>query len=191
MSDPSGFRPDSSDGYTRASDDDVAASFATMSSTNKYNYQEKHKYDAIVSTVKNAAKNTLAASADDKVIKNLAAKNIPKTIILGVNRGVKRGVGLPTAIIEVGGVTKGARVLSKAGILGIGLTAGCVWDNYHNGYSDSEAFGRSAIDALGTAFLVALAFSPVGLGGMIAATVIVTVGSEFGKGFIYKRNELN
>ncbi|MCD2349053.1 hypothetical protein, partial [Clostridium guangxiense] len=62
----------------------------------------------------------------------------------------------------------------------------CVWDNYHSGYSSSEAFGRSAIDVIGSGTLIGLSlFTPIGLGGLLVATVVVTVGGEVLKKKIY------
>jgi len=81
---------------------------------------------------------------------------------------------------------RGARIIKGLGSgVGIALTGVSVWDNYHSGYSKSEAFGRSAIDIVGSAAAIGLAFTPIGWVGVLVIGVGIAVGGEFGKNYLY------
>jgi hypothetical protein len=139
---------------------------------------------AVFSIAISVTKNVCSAATDYK-FGNKVGETFPDYIHLGVNRGVRRLTQQTTGIVKVGGYAKGARGLSKAGLLGVALTGVSVYTNYHSGYSSSEALGRSAIDVAGTAILIGLAFTPIGIFTMVGAAVIVTIVSEVGKRKIY------
>ncbi|MGH4120260.1 RHS repeat-associated core domain-containing protein [Clostridium sp.] len=179
LKDPSGFRPIYTAGVETS--EMRKASLDTMSNVNMNRYRKKQR---VSPTVFSVVTNTFSAAAD-KNIGNVVDEILPEYMQLGVNRAVRRGTALPTGLVKAEGIVKGIRGFSKAGLIGVALTGVSVYDNYHSGYNSSEALGRSAIDVIGTAALIGLAFTPIGLFGMITSVVVVTVFSEVIKVRVY------
>ena len=179
MSDPSGFRPDSSDGYTRASDDDVAASFATMSSTNKYNYQ--HPKKPIPTKKSNSNVGSILKSAGSGLADTASGKAVGSII---KERRVFESLENITLIHTVSSLSKGIRVGKT--VLGLAGTIGfCAWD-VNKSFKKGEYVGVgidivSAAAGLGIGILVSIGIATI----VTVSTPVLMIGALGVGGFLF------
>ncbi|WP_102401609.1 RHS repeat-associated core domain-containing protein [Haloimpatiens massiliensis] len=163
MSDYSGFRPV----YTLGEETEAmrAASYAVMNraviNRTIRNKREKSsiipKRNQVTGTIRNVIITGIEGGASSILSK------IPKAIPIITNRALRRAGREFIVPVKGASVARGIGGIEKIGAIGVALTGVAIWDNYHSGYSNSEAFGRSAIDVLVSAGVIAFGVSnPVG-----------------------------
>ncbi|MBZ9686131.1 hypothetical protein G9F72_007265 [Clostridium estertheticum] len=186
LKDPSGFRPVLTEG--EETEEMIEASLATMSSTNMYNYQKKHKYDNLKNDVKSAAiTGGLPGAADTLTASYLSTLRNSTTLVNNSQQSLNGGgVSIEyTTVVEskpwLNAVTKGYKY---AGGAATAVAFGyCVWDNNHY----NHPAGRDVVDGLGigACVLIGLALAPlelpilVGVGAGALAGFGVSMGTSW------------
>ena len=134
--------------------------------------------------VKTVTRNALVTGVEGGVSSTLS--KVPDAILLLGNRAARRAGQSLTIPIKGASAARGIGNIEKIGVIGVALTGVSVWDNYHSGYSKSEAFGRSAIDVGVSAAVIIIGLSnPVGWA--VGAGIVLGVGGEVFKNYIWKK----
>lgn len=154
-------------------------------------YQEKaqrnNSHSSIIpdrSQAKSVARSVLATGVEGGVSSVLS--KVPDSITFVANRAARRAGQYFVIPIKGASTARVIGNIEKVGVIGVAFTGLSVWDNYHSGYSKSEAFRRSAIDVGISAAVIAIGFSnPVGWA--VFAGVALGTGGEVAKNYIWKK----
>ncbi|MEA4828253.1 MAG: RHS repeat-associated core domain-containing protein, partial [Clostridium sp.] len=180
--DPSGFRMVFADDETqRAYDDWVWVQHQTQ-------VQTKTTHSSIIpngNQSKSVARSALVTGVEGGVSSILS--KVPDAIPFAANRAVRRAGHSFAIPIKGASSARAIGSIEKIGAIGVALTGLSVWDNYHSGYSKSEAFGRSALDVGVSAAVIGIGlFTPVGW--TVAIGFGLGIVSEGVKNYIWKKD---
>ncbi|KOF55768.1 MULTISPECIES: hypothetical protein [Clostridium] len=116
-----------------------------------------------------------------------ALSDIPKAVPLAINRALRRA-GLEFMVpVKGANVLRGIGSVERVGAVGVVFTGAAVWDDFHSGYSSSEAWGRTGIDVGVSATVILFGLSnPVGWTVLFAVGVGMT--AEVAENQIWKKD---
>jgi hypothetical protein len=83
--------------------------------------------------------------------------------------------------VRVAGIARGISSVEKIGAAGLASTGISVWDNFHSGYSSSEAWRRTEIDVGAATIGIGVGLSTISFGWAIGITFLLGTASEIMK----------
>jgi RHS repeat-associated protein len=129
--------------------------------------------------VKSVVGSTAVAGIEEGISSSL--EKVPEHISLQTNRAMRRAGEQLIIPVRVAGIARGISSVEKIGAAGLASTGISVWDNFHSGYSSSEAWRRTEIDVGAATIGIGVGLSTISFGWAIGITFLLGTASEIMK----------
>ncbi|WP_162920305.1 DNRLRE domain-containing protein [Clostridium fermenticellae] len=146
----------------------------------------KSAYHSLTSSqVRNVGKSTAATWAEGKA--SSALKGVRDYIPIVTNRSLRRAGQEILAPVKGASFLRGIGQIERIGVIGGAMTVDSVWEDFHSGYTSTEAIGRGALDISAAAVTIAIGWSnPVGVA--VGSAMIFGTAAEIAKNLIWKND---